>query len=280
MTKVHLPDVTICAADSAFVDSTALALTRSMEHCEFGDAILFSHAPKEGPFRNIQIEPLKSLDAYSRFCLRIMPDFIETSFALVVQWDGFVVNPNAWARAFEKFDYIGAAWHGLFAGSQAVGNGGFSLRSRKLLKAVQRLPPSLNAPEDRFICHAHRTTLERNFGIRFATTKIADRFSYQFSVPESLPFGFHGPEHLWRHLSDDDLSKIAKKIDISKTNSGQLIRLILNCADHDHPNSALTLYQRVRESFPIAIVKRVLAENFDPSASEEAMVKLNRLVST
>ena len=204
---IDLADVTICAADSAFVELTARALRLSMEQARFGDAILFSDAPVPGPYRSIEIQPLDSIGAYSRFVLQRLPDFIKTPFALVVQWDGYVVNPAAWANAFRKYDYIGAAWHGkLEPGTRRVGNGGFSLRSRKLLAATKKLPPVAGYNEDALICHAFGDQLEREAGIRFAPVKIADRFSYESHVPDGRPFGFHGFRNLWRHSSDEELA--------------------------------------------------------------------------
>ena len=54
---------------------------------------------------------------------------------LLIQWDGYVVNPEAWDPAFLGCDYLGAKWYWHDDGMR-VGNGGFSLRSRRLLDAL------------------------------------------------------------------------------------------------------------------------------------------------
>ena len=59
---------------------------------------------------------------------------ISTPFVLVIQWDGYIVDPSAWANAFRKYDYVGAVVHdkrGTF-----VGNGGFSLRSPQAAQGI------------------------------------------------------------------------------------------------------------------------------------------------
>jgi len=54
--RPRLPELTICAADSANPALAARALAISLERCDFGDAILFTDAPVAGPFRTVLIE--------------------------------------------------------------------------------------------------------------------------------------------------------------------------------------------------------------------------------
>ena len=275
--KLQLPDVTICAADSAFVDFTVRALARSTEQVEFGDAILFSDSPREGPFRCARIPALTSVDAYSHFCLREMASWIKTPYVLIVQWDGYVINPDAWANAFRKYDYIGAAWHGLFPPERMVGNGGFSLRSHRLLKAAQQLPISV-APEDRTICHQYREKLERDFGVRFAPVRIADRFSYEYKEFEMTPFGFHGIYHLWKHMSEADLNSVAEQLDIVKTIPDRVMRLVVNCAANGREEAAALLYRRIRARLGAARVHDVLAGIFPPDEAKANLRLLEGLI--
>ena len=277
---IDLHDITLCAADSAFVGHTARALRVSQSGCRFGDAILFSDAPVEGPFRTVRINRLASVDDYSRFCLREMVEHIRTPFALVIQWDGFVVNPQAWANVFRKYDYIGAAWHGQFAEEvPLVGNGGFSLRSRKLLKAVSQLPLVSKFWEDRLICHIHREQLERQFGIRFAPVKVADRFSYQYRIPETLPFGFHGVEHLWRHAEPEGIGALVEQMDVNQTNPGGTMLLIQNLAANNDIETARVLYRRFRVRFPPRSIIKVRETVIGTAAAVEEVRALEWLLS-
>ncbi len=199
--RLQLPDVTVCAADTQAPALAARALELCLDRCDFGDAVLFSDVPVAGRFRHVTIGRLGSLDDYSRVCLRTMPGLIKTEFALVVQWDGYVVNPGAWASAFRKYDYIGATIYRK-DGPPAVGNGGFSLRSRKLLDALPKLPAVPGVNEDWVISGVFRKTLENDFGVRFAPQALAERFSYEMKPPSRATFGFHGAFNLWRQESD------------------------------------------------------------------------------
>jgi hypothetical protein len=177
--RLDLTDVTLCAADSAFVECTGRSLQRCLAQCNFGDVILFSHETVQGPFRTVLIPPLLAIEDYSRFCLLEMGKHIETPFCLVVQWDSFIIDRTAWLRAFRRYDYIGAAWHGQSLPERLqVGNGGFSWRSRKLLRALVELQPAGSYFfEDRVISHLYRDVLEEKFRVRFATMEVADHFS-------------------------------------------------------------------------------------------------------
>ena len=204
--KLNLNDVTVCAIDSVNMALSARALHLTMAQCDFADAILFSHVPVEGAFRTVVIENLNSLAAYQFFSVKRLPALIATPFVLVVQWDGYVINPRAWNPSFREYDYIGARWFH-FGDSMSVGNGGFCLRSRKLLAALNdpRFTADGTMPDDVLICRTFRPALERESGIRFAPEAVADQFAYEGIVPNQPTFGFHGMGNMWRHVEDAEM---------------------------------------------------------------------------
>ena len=78
-----------------------------------------------------------------------------------------------------------------------VGNGGFSLRSRRLLRAPTVLGLEFTdlgtgfPHEDGFLCVHYREELEAH-GIKFAPVEIAAKFSTELQVPETIKsFGGH-----------------------------------------------------------------------------------------
>lgn len=168
--RPHIP-VTLIAIDTG---PKAKLTERAIIECEkvaTYDAIKFlTNDPtlKHG----IQIPKFEGIGGYSEFVIRELHKFVETSHCLLVQWDGYVLNPLSWLPKFLEFDYIGAPWNG-----NVVGNGGFSLRSRKLLKATTRFTDAAH-PEDNFICRKHRQELERD-GIKFAPADLARQFSIE-----------------------------------------------------------------------------------------------------
>jgi hypothetical protein len=152
-----------------------------MRQAEFGKVLLLSDQPPpagaDAAIAWRRIDRLASRACYSRFMLRELSSHIDTSHALCVQWDGFVLNGEAWDPAFLEFDYIGAVWPH-FRDKHNVGNGGFSLRSRRLLAACGRLPFDGSVAEDLLISRVCRDRLEEE-GIRFATEDVARKFAYE-----------------------------------------------------------------------------------------------------
>lgn len=130
--------------------------------------------------------------------------FIKTDFALFVQFDGYVLQPELWEAKFLDYDFVGAPWPELWVKEgtvkERVGNDGFCLKSRRLLRRVAELP-WLDLPSDALVCSHYRAQLERE-GFRFAPVEIAARFSVESWVPETITsldgrprsFGWHGPK--------------------------------------------------------------------------------------
>jgi len=208
--RLHLPSVTLCCVDSTSRVPWALkALQRCVEAIEFGDAVLCTdraslgaHALPTG-VRWVEIEPLTSIEAYSHFMLKSLAPLVRTEHMLTVQWDGYVLDPGAWRDEFLHYDYIGAPWPHV-AEPNKVGNGGFSLRSRRLLLALQEPAFEPGNPEDVCICVTHRAALEAR-GIRFAPTVLASEFSVEEGGQRDGRFGFHGAYHLPYVLPPDEV---------------------------------------------------------------------------
>jgi hypothetical protein len=199
--RPDLPTVTLVAVTSVALGATVDALHASMRQANFGQVLLLSdERPPEldRAIRWRRIERLGSRDAYSRFMLRDLAAHISTDHVLCIQWDGFVINGGAWDPRFLDYDYIGAVWPH-FTDEHKVGNGGFSLRSRRLLEACRHLPFTGAEPEDVLIGRLQRRQLEEQ-GMRFAPEDVARRFSYERTNPAGGEFGFHGVFNLVRYL--------------------------------------------------------------------------------
>jgi hypothetical protein len=85
-----------------------------------------------------------------------------------------------------------------------VGNGGFSLRSRRLVDALQAMHTPVTHPEDHCICDRYRPQLERD-GVRFAPLEIATGFSWEAAEPATPTFGFHAFFNFHRVLDETAL---------------------------------------------------------------------------
>lgn len=190
----ELDQVTIVAVSSIALDATARALALSCQSADFARALLISdHLPPGGLPSGVEwrrIAPLTSRHDYSAFIFRKLVEHVETSHVLVVQWDGYVLHPSAWDPAFLQYDYIGAPWP--HYQDFTVGNGGFSLRSRRLLEALASESLLDREHEDRAICRRLRPKLEGELGLRFAPHEVAARFAYERHESTGREFGFHG----------------------------------------------------------------------------------------
>jgi Protein of unknown function (DUF5672) len=207
--QVSLPAVTLCAIDCVAPDLAARSLRRSMAQCRFGAVkLLTSHPVAYDGIETIFVEPIKSIESYSLFVMKSLAPYIETQFVLVTQWDGYAVNAAAWSDDFLAFDYVGARWSEDIVKEMGcsstceVGNGGFSLRSDIFLGAGTDPQFIETHPEDKHLCGTYRPYLEEAYGIRFADSAIADRFSFEILLPQVMPFGFHGFFNLCRFEPD------------------------------------------------------------------------------
>ncbi|HJU22820.1 MAG TPA: DUF5672 family protein, partial [Casimicrobiaceae bacterium] len=190
---LELPGVTLACVDTRNHVLALRAIDRSIRDARFGRTLFLTDAipadvdvPEGVDVR--AIEPLASRDDYSRFVLKGLVRHIDTPHVLLIQWDGYVVNAAAFEPAFLDCDYIGAKWY-WFDDAMRVGNGGFSLRSRKLLDALQDPRIELVDAEDVTIGRSHRPLLESAYGIHFATEAMADRFAFEAAYPAGMPFG-------------------------------------------------------------------------------------------
>lgn len=215
VTKLKLPDVTLVAIDT----NPALAiraLQKSMEHIDFAEVILFTtdwdtEEPDGIRVQKISTQPSNWPNWYCEFLLRILSHFIRTTHLLKVEWDGYVVNADAWCHDFLNYDYIGAPWD-WHKDDNKIGNGGFSLRSKRLLETTASL--NYNKPvllDDVFIGRTIRDWLVDYHDIKIAPVHIAKRFSHERLAPES-PFGFHGLFNFWRYHSDPDMLLVANQM--------------------------------------------------------------------
>ena len=203
--RPKLDDVTLVAVTSVALPATVASLRRSMQQCDFAKVLLLSdRAPKDGVdgIEWREIGRIGSKSDYSRFMLRDLAGHIETSHALCVQWDGFVLEGGAWREDFLNYDFIGAVWP-QFTDNYRVGNGGFSLRSRQLLQACKDLPLFEKVAEDLVIGRRCRRSLEAQ-GIRFAPEDLAQQFAYERTKRSGREFGFHGAFNLVNHVSKDE----------------------------------------------------------------------------
>lgn len=134
--KLQLPSITAICIDCVNANRAIRVLEHCKSLCDFGDVKLLTSIPVAYEHR-VRIKPLNSLIAYSIFMLTKVHEYVNTPHMLILQRDGFIINPSAWQEDWLKYSYIAP----LFVQYPRVGSGGFSLRSKKLMEEVSRTTP-------------------------------------------------------------------------------------------------------------------------------------------
>jgi len=204
---LNLDSVSLVCIDCKNYVEAVRAILISIQGITFKNILFFSDKPLSVPKSNItyiEIPKIRNREEYCTVLTKRVYKYVNTSHMLVIQWDGFVLNPKAWTDEFLKYDFIGSRWFKysknigvLTRDGKDVGNGGFSLRTAELMKYVSTNKDITSVfPEDESLCRVHRALIESK-GFKFASAEIADKFSVEYCPAYPIKslyngqFGFH-----------------------------------------------------------------------------------------
>ena len=249
--KPHLPNVSLVCVETRHPHLAQFALDRCLAAASFRECVLLTPTRFDLPayIEQVAIPPIRSVEEYSAFMLRDLGRFFSGDYVLVVQWDGFILDGRMWDPAFLDYDYIGAPWTHRPA-AVAVGNGGFSLRSRRLVDMLAQMDFDVVHPEDAVICELRREELERR-SIRFAPQDVAERFAMEMIESGGPTFGFHGFQNFERALDDAGLNAYLDMCNLSTLRSPAARQLIRH------------LYRTGRHAMALRVLRRRLARPLD-----------------
>lgn len=189
---LELPQVSLVLLTNRDFEGAKKAIDKSCEGINFGAVKI------------IWDEKCNSIDKWNEKMIKELPMYIDTTHAMIIHQDGYIINPELWREEWLTYDFIGAPWplpqdnysyldeEGEL---QRVGNS-VSLRSKKLMDlAATRdvLHRYGNNNEDGHICCWNRKWLESQ-GCKFAPLEVAVRFSKEHEIPENKDlktFAFH-----------------------------------------------------------------------------------------
>lgn len=212
---LKLKNITLVAISSVKIEETINALINSMNGIEYGGVKFISDIhPKNMPdeIDYVKCDPLNYI-GYSQYVFLELHKHVDTDFCISVQHDGWIVKPDCWDEKFLDFDYIGAPWEYSesaymtdYGEHVRVGNGGVSLKSKKMLQMPIDLGLELKQEqgyynEDGNCCVYHRRTLLDN-GIRYAPVELAAKFSREKwidGISRENAFAFHGLSNRGTH---------------------------------------------------------------------------------
>jgi hypothetical protein len=189
---MRIKDTTLVCIDCKNYGQAIDALKKSMAECTFDKVLFLSDRDfKTAGIETVIIPRINSKEEYSKFVIKELYKFIDTTYMLIIQADGYVLNGQAWDEDWKQYDYIGAPW--LETDGFNVGNGGFSFRSKRLMETCADICRPVH-PEDSIISRVYRPTLVL-LGLKFAPEAVADKFAFELREPCGHTFGFHGHFH-------------------------------------------------------------------------------------
>lgn len=189
---ISLPNITLIALTNKDFEGHKKAIDLSCKGIEFGSVKL------------IWDEKCNSIEEWNRKIIFDLPNYVDTSHALLIHADGYVINPQKWDDNWLNYDYIGAPWplpRDDYSYRDEEGNlvrvgNSVSLRSKKLMDLIATRPMEFhygNNNEDGQICCWNRKWLESQ-GCKFAPLEVAVHFSKEHEIPENVgleTFCFH-----------------------------------------------------------------------------------------
>lgn len=139
MKKLELNNTTLITIDTLDPTRSLFALEQCKRFVDFADVKFltsfdsdYEHAVK------IPQVVRNSTRSYSEFVYLHLNEYVDTDYVMICQWDSWIIDPRRFTKAFFDFDYVGSpcCWNGYQNPRHVTrgGNGGFSLRSKRLLE--------------------------------------------------------------------------------------------------------------------------------------------------
>jgi hypothetical protein len=242
-------NITLVAIDTKYHNLTAMALSRAAEISKISRVLLFSDQNFFPGSEFVKIDKITSKQQYSEFVLKEVGKHIATDHFIMIQHDGMPVNSDKWNPDFLNYDYIGAPWPWLPENIQ-VGNGGFSLRSRRLAELCldSNIIIGPKSPEDEIIGQTYKSWFESK-GIKYAPLELAWQFSAENPPGKYPSYGFHGMPCMSYYLDDSYMEKYIQNmipemfldwnttflaIGLYKTEKYDLLEEFVDCAYTHH----------------------------------------------
>lgn len=233
MAKIHIPKTTlfsICWGKDYFL-LTLRAVVASLKTTSFQRKVILTDGDYITPEHKkiadlLEIEIVKrelnleqyvdtdeSRSIFSEVFLKSLAEFCDQEFIFTIQPDSCIIAPEKWSNKFLEYDYIGAAWpleiitamdmayNKVDSIKNLVGNGGFSIRTKKYVETSLEMP-TMHKNEDLNLCVFNYDSMVSR-GINFAPIEVALDFAVEHPILKHKifdrrflltynSFGFHG----------------------------------------------------------------------------------------
>ncbi len=261
-----LPHVTLVIAETRAHALAARTINDLVGRVQFGDILIYSNdcaaIPVPGA-RYITVQDWPNKIASGQFYYSEAATRIETSHALLMEWDAGLNEPEAWTDDFLQYDFIGAPWpgrgHSHVKDGMNVGNGGFMLQSKRLADFLFANQKRIVCATDFHLACHHRRQIEREGGFKWAHESVAERFAFEgwnygYAVPGVKPksFGYHGCFN-WELMlgREETLARTRMLVDNQFTRNSKLDFLLRTSgswlSQHFKPLKPINSMERMRQ---------------------------------
>lgn len=234
MTKTHISNTTLFSVcwGAPYFRLTLKAIIASLKNVTFDEVVIVADCeeyeitkynyilntlPIKVVRRNIPIKENidndDSRQTFSQSLLTLLSEFCSKNFILTIQPDSCIISSKHWRDDFFNYDYVGAPWpmdivkaidmafDKIPEPKNFVGNGGFSLRSKKYVQTSLKMPV-MHKNEDLNLCVFNYDNMVSS-GIKFAPISKALDFAVEHPIIKHRlydrrflltynSFGFHG----------------------------------------------------------------------------------------
>lgn len=225
--KLDLSNILLCCIDDVDAARAIKVLNHCNSLCKFSESICLTSKDVEtkSNIKIIKTAPIGSVEDYDNFiALNLLDHLKDYSFShiIIVQHDGFILNPNGWSTKFLSFDFLGSPSDDiggppLTEGRVRFMNSGFCLLSKHFLNSLKILIDSRKLtnffPLDGMISGIItsngvniRSELE-NLNVVYGTGEIASQFSIEYGKYKGS-FGYHSRG--FEQINDFSLSSLRK----------------------------------------------------------------------
>lgn len=232
---MKLPEVSLVVVETICHELAQATVDDFLAKVEPKEVLIFTDRPDKLSVNGATARTIPNWDnknVHGMFCNSGIAEYVNTPAVLFVEWDAGICDAAMWDNSWLQFDYLGSPWW-YTDGSPNVGNGGFSLRSKRLIDFLAQNTTKYPVRTDNELCRDFGPKIIADGNFNWAPVPIANDFAFEgfgrLGLPDTLlHFGFHWCVN-WRFvLEKDELIRRAKMMHANKYCAGRLLEL-MNC---------------------------------------------------
>lgn len=189
---LNLKNTTLLFVETRAHEITKRVIADCLLKADFGEVLIFTDKPELLPVpgaRYVSVPDFPNKKLAGEFYYGKAMAWVETDYALMLEWDAGIFDATKWRPEFFDYDYIGAPWQ--TTDQLKVGNGGFTLMSKKLghfaCENLARFP----VDTDWNFCRIQRRHYE-DAGFKWPSAQLASFFAWELGQRNAQHFGYHG----------------------------------------------------------------------------------------